>query len=52
MTKLIDTEEQTSGHTAERRMWEAPRLTVVVPMDRTQGGSTIMGTESVLYKTS
>ena len=52
MTKLTDTAEQTAGHTAERRMWEAPRLTTVVPVDRTQGGPGARGFEFPSYKPS
>ena len=49
MTKLIDTAESTAGHTAERRMWEAPRLTTVVPVDRTKGGTGLHSFESASY---
>ena len=35
----------TADQTAERRVWEATRLTGVVPVDQTQGGSSNTATE-------
>lgn len=53
MTTLIDTAEQAAGQTAERRVWEAPRLTNVVPVDHTEGGPAISAFELPFqYKTS
>lgn len=38
---------------AERRAWEAPRLTAVTPVDRTKGGAKIdFFNENALYRIS
>jgi hypothetical protein len=54
MTKLIATAEQTpaAAPSPERRAWEAPRLTTVVPLDRTMGGGAFSALENASYKTS
>lgn len=42
-----------SEHPAERRVWEAPQIITVVPVDRTEGGAAANGIEAApQYKVS
>lgn len=36
----------------QRRLWDAPRIVTVVPVDRTEGGGAPRGFESIDYRTS
>lgn len=42
-----------SEQPTERRVWDAPRIVTVVPVDRTEGGADANGIEAIpIYKVS